>query len=259
MRMRSLRCSLWHSFALRGGLHGPATSLDNRKLFRACFFKKEPFHVVWKDLVIGQNECHLNLAILLTAGMGVFTESLQNEWPDYVHFVSERAKMGHLHLLIADASLSHGVNFAISRVVLSKSLVQAQPASTIFQLMGRAGRRGFSNEAKILTCELWRQKLMRGLQDGENLFEVDRANACEALRSCTAVGDASDASEIGISLGESREGVSEISGKQETKQHGENPHKPRRGIEEGSPTPEPTWWNSFIASISDHIFCCGRR
>ena len=243
----------------RGSFGANLKKKNMSKLFRACFFKKEPFHVVWQVLEIGQNQRHLNLAILLTAGIGVLTESLHDEWPDYAHFVCERAKMGHLHLLIADASLSHGVNFAISRVVLSKSLVEAQPASTIFQLMGRAGRRGFSNEAKILTCELWRQKLMRGLQDGEDLFEVDRVNVCEALRSCAALGDASDASEINIPHGESREGHSEIPGKRETKQHGENAYKPSRDIEEGSATPEPTWWNSFIGSILDHICCCGRR
>lgn len=239
----------------RGSFHTKLKKVNMSKLFRACFFKKEPFHVVWKDLVIdGQNERHMNLAILLTAGIGVFTESLHDEWPDYATFVSKRAQMGHLHLLIADASISHGVNFAISRVVLTKSLVEAQPASTVFQLMGRAGRRGFSNEAKVLTCELWRQKLMRGLQDGEDLFEVDRANLCEVLKSCAALKD----SEIETSVGESREADSQIPGEEE-KKHSEDPRRPGSDEEQGSVNPEQTWWNSFFACVSDHICCCRKR
>jgi len=101
----------------------------------------------------------------------VFSQEINEEWQEYACFVSERARLGHLHLLIADASIAHGVNFAISGVVLAKSFVEEQPASTVFQLMGRAGRRGLSDEAKILTCESWRQKLKSCLQEGHDLFE----------------------------------------------------------------------------------------
>ena len=47
------------------------------KLFRGRFFKKEPFHAVWKDLSVDpDNQRRLNLAILLTWGIGVFSQEI---------------------------------------------------------------------------------------------------------------------------------------------------------------------------------------
>ena len=216
------------------------------KLFRSCFFKKEPFHAVWKDLSVDpENQRRLNLAILLTGGIGVFSHEINEEWQEYACFVSERARLGHLHLLIADASIAHGVNFAISGVVLAKSFVEEQPASTVFQLMGRAGRRGLSDKAKILTCESWRQKLKSCLQEGHDLFELDSSNVCEALEAKPLDG----LETLGADLKD---------GSQEVKQkhpHGEDLQKQGPESEEQG----QSWWDSFVDCMKEGLGCCCKR
>lgn len=224
-----------------GGFSQKLQKVNMSKLFRSCFFRKEPFHAVWTDLAVEvANERHRNLAILLTAGIGVFTESLNQEWRAYASFVAERAKGGHLHLLIADASIAHGVNFAISRVVVTKSLVEEQPASTVFQLMGRAGRRGLSNEAKVLTCELWRQTLMCSLHHGHDLFEVDSRNVHEALESRGALECA------------------QVTGEEENLPKVGNQHSVEVGDEDS--VNHVPWWRSFVDCMMEGLCaCCSNR
>lgn len=92
------------------------------KIFRKCFFKKDPFPFAFRDVSFDAlNEDDLNLIILLAAGIGIFSVQA-NEKESYASYVAERARLGHLHLLIADSTVAHGVNFAISRIILSPLL-----------------------------------------------------------------------------------------------------------------------------------------
>ena len=144
------------------------------KIFRKCFFKKDPFPFAFRDVSFDAlNEDDLNLIILLAAGIGIFSVQA-NEKESYASYVAERARLGHLHLLIADSTVAHGVNFAISRIILSPSIVKDHAPSTIFQLMGRAGRLNLSNEAQIFGCEAWVSILQQGLHSGVDLFADDK-------------------------------------------------------------------------------------
>lgn len=192
-----------------------------------------------------ENQRRLNLAILLTGGIGVFSHEINEEWQEYACFVSERARLGHLHLLIADASIAHGVNFAISGVVLAKSFVEEQPASTVFQLMGRAGRRGLSDKAKILTCESWRQKLKSCLQEGHDLFELDSSNVCDALH-------AKPLDELETLGADLKDGCQEVKQKHP---HGEDLQKQGPESEEQG----QSWWDSFVDCMKEGLGCCCKR
>lgn len=165
----------------------PGSFMDNlknanlSKIFRKCFFKKDPFPFAFRDVSFDAlNEDDLNLVILLAAGIGIFSVQA-NEKESYASYVAERARLGHLHLLIADSTVAHGVNFAISRIILSPSIVKDHAPSTIFQLMGRAGRLNLSNEAQIFGCEAWVSILQQGLHSGVDLFADDKKNVQAAL------------------------------------------------------------------------------
>lgn len=58
------------------------------------------------------------------------------------------ASMSQLAFIISDKSLSNGVNFPISNVILLDDLASGLELNEIFQLVGRAGRVGRSWTAR---------------------------------------------------------------------------------------------------------------
>lgn len=58
------------------------------------------------------------------------------------------ASMSQLAFIICDKSLSNGVNFPISNVILLDDLAYGLELNEIFQLVGRAGRVGRSWTAR---------------------------------------------------------------------------------------------------------------
>ncbi|CAE7410363.1 unnamed protein product [Symbiodinium sp. CCMP2592] len=143
------------------------------KLFAKCFLRKPPFSCVLEQGFQSTTRSEEDMIILLIAGIGVFTDEINQARPQYANFVAERAQHGHLHLLVADATVAHGVNFRISNVILAPSIVQECTPATVFQLLGRAGRRGLSTKADVHGNLGFFEMLKKGLLGEVDIFEAE--------------------------------------------------------------------------------------
>merc|ERR1712139_678747 len=72
-----------------------------------------------------------------------------------MELVVKLSTRGFLPLVFADETISHGVNYVVSQIVLDRSFAnftEMQSCATIMQLFGRAGRTGRCPIANIYCC-----------------------------------------------------------------------------------------------------------
>lgn len=88
------------------------------------------------------------IMLLLFCGIGIYAPNDPSLDPNYTHIVYQLAEEGRLAYVIANSSISYGVNMPIGKVILTEMFAKLHSVHTIFQLLGRTGRVGRSWKAE---------------------------------------------------------------------------------------------------------------
>eukprot|EP00828_Plagiopyla_frontata_P011364 TRINITY_DN16281_c0_g1_i3.p1 TRINITY_DN16281_c0_g1~~TRINITY_DN16281_c0_g1_i3.p1 ORF type:complete len:376 (+),score=66.62 TRINITY_DN16281_c0_g1_i3:79-1128(+) len=111
---------------------------------------------------------------LLLCGVGIYTTEVTDQIPEeYLKYCLKLASQGKLAYLIADDSLTYGMNFPINNLILTEDIVYQLTMNALFQLMGRVGRVGVSYLANIFFPQIAIKRISLNLQANEE--EVQEA------------------------------------------------------------------------------------
>lgn len=109
------------------------------------------------DLPIGST-IDPQLLTLLASGIGIYsTKTGLNE--EYLSLVISLARANSIRMIFADDSMAYGVNLPVSNIIMNDdskfgetvTVIDVHSMKTIFQMLGRAGRKGHSYNANIFT------------------------------------------------------------------------------------------------------------
>jgi hypothetical protein len=89
-------------------------------------------------------EISSHLLALLFCGVGVYDEEDPSLSELYLQTVIKLAQDGILAYLVTNTSLAYGANFPINNVIITKQIGGSLTIGTLFQILGRAGRVGYS-------------------------------------------------------------------------------------------------------------------
>lgn len=89
-------------------------------------------------------EISSHLLALLFCGVGVYDENEVSLSELYLQTVIKLAQDGILAYLVTNTSLAYGANFPINNVIITKQIGGSLTIGTLFQILGRAGRVGYS-------------------------------------------------------------------------------------------------------------------
>jgi hypothetical protein len=115
------------------------------------------------------------LMILLFAGVGVYMPHNKNISPAYSEYILTMAADGKLAFLVADDSIWFGANYPFSHVYIEEEIAKEHSIGAIFQLAGRAGRRGQSWTAKIYIGNNTSGRIMNYIRGTESLGVTEEA------------------------------------------------------------------------------------
>lgn len=74
--------------------------------------------------------------------------------------------------IISDKKLAFGINLPVSNIIIMDDIGTELTFSTVYQLMGRAGRFGFSAYAKIYLDTMTREKFFNHIRKEEE-FSIE--------------------------------------------------------------------------------------
>ena len=117
-----------------------------------------------------------DILLLLYAGVGIISNDAHMLSDVYNNLVYSMASDEKLSFVVVDESMTHGVNLPLSRVFVTEDFYRECSMNTLFQIMGRVGRIGYSWSGSVYMPNDFEKRLNDFINDEEINNEPSNMN-----------------------------------------------------------------------------------